>query len=307
MTQQGQAAPVADGEVARPGEAQPAVIVSAADYAFSRCLDQMLLSAERHGLHRVHRFIAYDLGLTDTVRRFLEQRYDWCELRTFDFDAFPEHFRLKHQTYAWKPIIIRDVLNECESYLFWFDSATIFKTGLDEPISVLDRYGTYTTIGQSPMSIRCDPAVMALLDATPDCAERPVRFAGMLGLDARHDGARALAAQWGDLALDPDVFLPSTPLHNADQAVMTVLLYKLEDAGVLRLNDGEIDISSRNPIRWMTSRNKIPPTLPRWADPLARAYYTVKKRIDHLYLVVQDLRQTPPGGKGSDGTGGTAT
>jgi hypothetical protein len=60
----------------------------------------------------------------------------------------------------------------------------------------------------------------------------------------------------------------------------------------LGLPQGEIDISAPSPIRWMSSRNKVPATLPIWLDPMARAYYRVAKSIDQHALQFKRWRRT---------------
>ncbi|XP_050414616.1 uncharacterized protein LOC126828707 [Patella vulgata] len=54
--------------------------------------------------------IIYDIGLNETERQAV-RRYGKCELRTFEFDKYPEHIKVLHLC-AWKPIIIQEVLNQ---------------------------------------------------------------------------------------------------------------------------------------------------------------------------------------------------
>ena len=60
--------------------------------------------------------VIYDLGLTD------EQRNDmvkWrnVEVRTFDYDRYPEHVKNK-KTFAWKPLLIKDALTQSDCVLY---------------------------------------------------------------------------------------------------------------------------------------------------------------------------------------------
>jgi hypothetical protein len=105
-----------------------------------------------------------------------------------------------------------------------------------------------------------------------------------------------LVERWLEQARDPALIRPRTPKfvkHKDDQALLTILLNDMAQAGQIELGDDEIDISSIRPVRWMSSRQRVPPWLPLWADPLARAAYRVYKMLDRWWLRLQafeDLR-----------------
>ena len=65
------------------------------------------------------RIVMYDLGLQESQRKELE-KFCNVELRTFEFEQYPPHVK-SLGTYAWKPIIIRQLALEAE-YLFWADA-----------------------------------------------------------------------------------------------------------------------------------------------------------------------------------------
>lgn len=173
--------------------------------------------------------------------------------------------------------------------VFWFDSATLFHGDLSEPLGVLEDTGVYTLEGQSNLAKRCLAEVRGYLKADPDDLHRRIRLGGVLGFDLDKEVARDLLARWADLALDPAAFRPAASDHNADQAVLTILLFRFEREGRLRLNAGEIDISSVSPVRWMSSRNKVAAHRPLWMDPLVRLGYRAYKTVDRLNLRWQNF------------------
>lgn len=274
------------GAGASPG----VVMVTGADDGFRRCLAQFLLSVERRGLHERYRCIAYDLGLGSAMRGLLERRFAWCEFRTFGFDRHPAHVAPATGTYAWKPLIVAEVAEGHRGPLFWFDSATVLRTDLDEPIAAIRSGRSYVMRGRSPLRVRCDPRVARSMDVPDRHLDLPILFAGAFGLDVADPVVRRLVTRWAALAGDPAAFLPATEGHNADQTVLTILLYELLAAGEIALCDREIDISSAHPIRWMSSRNKVPGWFPLAADPLARAYFAGYKFLDRLNLRCRDWR-----------------
>jgi len=250
-------------------------------------MEQFLRSAVRYDLHLRHRFIVYDLGLEARQLELLRRCHPWCEFRPFDFSRHPAHVALEAGHYAWKPVIVADLLDECGGQVVWFDSATLLHADLEELQTQVARFGTYTLAGQSALSRRCDPLTLQAMAVPPAILHQPERVAGVVGFDAAHPAALHIARAWREHALIESHIAPRSPRydwHNPEQAVLSVLLLKAQFAGELELNPGEIDISSTRPVRWMTSRNKLPDWLPRWADPLARACYGSYKRLDQLAL-----------------------
>lgn len=267
------------------------VVLSAADRVYWRCAYQFLRSAERIGLHHRFQFILYDLGLGEK-RPPLEQRFSWCEFRTFPFASYPPHVALARGTYAWKPILVADVLSEGSEVVLWFDSATIFKRDLSEVLAEIRRRGVHALKGPDMVVESCNPLTVQALQAPDDFLYRRTRPAGFVGLDGSQERARRLAARWKQHALIEAHIAPGEPpyrwhrhrWHRYDQSLLTLLLHEMADAGEIELSEDEIDIASRRPAAWISTRNKLPPWLPRWADPLARARWASYKALDRRYL-----------------------
>eukprot|EP00873_Tetraselmis_striata_P040183 jgi/Tetstr1/460447/TSEL_005706.t1 len=264
-------------------------IVTGADASFARTLAQFLMSVRRRRLHHGARIAVYDLGLGQAWRAKIAARFPFAEILPFSFADKPAHVAVEAGAFAWKPLVIADAAARFGGRLFWFDSATLFHGDLSEPLSVLEETGVYTLEGQSNLAQRCRSEVRDYLKADPDDLHRKIRIGGVLGFDLDAPAARDLLAKWARLALDPDAFRPAAPDHNADQAVLTILLFRFEREGRLRLNAGEIDISSARPVRWMSSRNKVAAHRPLWMDPLVRAGYRAYKTLDRLTLRWQDF------------------
>src|SRR4051812_25613284 len=100
----------------------------------------MLASAARHDLHRAHRVVAFDLGLTTRDRDAIARRFPWCRVEPFDFAAHPDHLR-ELWTFAWKPSVIWQVMERGDGPVLWFDSATIFRGSIDPMVAAVARDG----------------------------------------------------------------------------------------------------------------------------------------------------------------------
>ncbi|WP_249694781.1 hypothetical protein [Stappia sp. WLB 29] len=265
-------------------------LVTAADAAFVPTLAQYLASVKARGLDRDARIAVYDLGLDPGERAQLAARFPFAEFLPFSLVPYPAHVAPSAGTYAWKPLVIADAAERFGGRIFWFDSATLFHDSLAEPLAELARCGVYTLSGQSNLAQRCAADVRARLAVEPAFLDRRIRVSGVVGFDLGQPTARDILIDWAELALDPAVFTRADRAsHNTDQAILSILLFRAEAAGHLVLNEGDIDISSPRPVRWMSSRNKLDPARPRWSDPLARLWYRLYKAGDRANLRWQDF------------------
>lgn len=259
------------------------IIVTAADQLFWRALAQLLLSAERKGDHRRHDWVIFDLGIDSARLDFLRARFDWADWRRLDFDGLPDHYRPETRSFAWKPLILWQVVESADRPVLWMDSATVIRDDLDEVFDWIRNHGAYAARGRTAMAHRCEPAVMDRLGFPPDLTGTRERVANFVGFDPAHAAARKVAQDWERLARDVDLLLPpqrTVEKHMNDQAVMNCLLLKAEADGKLKLPQADMDISAGRPIRMVSTRNKVPPWVPLWADPLVRLRYRVVKAVD---------------------------
>jgi hypothetical protein len=268
------------------------IIVTAADQRFWRSLYQFLRSAERQGLFDRYRVIAYDLGLSPDTRASLQRRFGLCEFRRFDFSAHPPHVAMARGTYAWKPVIVSDLAEEFGgAFILWFDSATILKSDLAEVLADIRRRGAHVLKGFDLLLESCNPLTLQALDAPLDYMYRRTRPAGYVGLDTSQNNVRKLVRLWRKHALIESHIAPTAPVerwprnrwHRYDQSLLTILLNRMADTGEVELTDDEMDMSSPRPVRWMTTRNKVWPFMPRWTDPLLNACWSVCKAVDIGY------------------------
>lgn len=272
--------------------ARSLVIVTAAAEAYAGCLGRLLRNLERRGLASTHRIVAYDLGLTVARHAALARRFPWCEFRRFDFAAHPPHVAPDRRTYAWKPLLIAQVLAETSAPVLWLDSASQVRTDLRAVHAGLAGHGLYALRGQAPLRDRCDPAVSRALGAPPPLLDEREYVAGAVAFDPAFPAVRALVDAWRRCALDPALMLPRHPRHNPEQAVLSLLILRCLAAGELTLDPGDIDISSPSPVPWLGSREKLPPHWPAWADPLAWLYYRTYAAADQFLIRLRRLKAT---------------
>jgi Protein of unknown function (DUF1647) len=274
------------------------VIVTGADQPYWRSLWQFLRSAERAGIHETFRWLVYDLGLSIATRERLKRAFPWIAVRMFDFASYPPHVAMARRSYAWKPIIVAEVLDECAVPMFWLDSATIITSDLKEPLDVLGKFGVFSLKGKPQLGEHCDPRVLEALDVPAELLHLPERVAGFVGFHPDFVVARDIARAWARHALIEDHILPSNAIadHKPEQALLSALLYKAEREGLLTLNQDDVDISSGRPMRWITTRNKVETYVPRWADGAVRLYYHAWKGADQFLHRFKDWEKRRVGG-----------
>ena len=257
-------------------------IVTAADETYWRCLYQYLLSVERYNLTKIYTHIAYNLGIVPAHYEILKVRFPWCCFRNFDFPAYPPHVAVSTNTYAWKTIIIDNVMAETDTVVLWMDSANVVTSDLREVEQVARRLGTITLKGQAPLRDRCDAGVLERLGVPPEIQCFPERVSTACAFDAANDEVVRLVRRWCKLSMERTLLRPDHPSveRHMPQSLLGSLLLTAMHEGRLVINDDEVDISSGHPTPLFTTRNKVPAGLPVWADPAARAYYWTYKKID---------------------------
>lgn len=246
---------------------------------------QFLLSAERQGEDRRARWVVYDLGLSDAERRQIAGRFPWVTLRPFPFADYPAHVAVESGSYAWKPLIIREVAKDHGGPVFWFDSGTILKSPIDEALQALERQGFWGLRSQMPLAQKCDPRVLEALEVPLEVRHVREYAAGAVGFDLATSLGRQLVAYWAGHALIADHIVPEgyAAFHKHDQALLNCLLAKAMFAGQFEPTAEEIDISSASPSPMISTRNYVPVGRPLWVDPLQRLASGTWKAADRLY------------------------
>ena len=173
--------------------------------------------------------------------------------------------------------------------ILWMDSANLFKQHPENVFKEMSTHGVYALKGQASLAERCDPRVLSALDVPQELYGLPERVACVFGVATQVPGARRLVDDWLRHAMNPDHIRPPDPMyrHMDDQALLSCLLLKAQSTGDLKLQDAEVDISSPHPVRWLSTRNKVHPSLPVWADSVARAYYAAAKVANQVSLKLE--------------------
>jgi hypothetical protein len=205
------------------------VIVTGADNAYRRSLQQLLTSLFEH--EPDVRAIVFDLGLAESERARLEKRFPTAEWRRFDFDRYPAHLDIKVEAgqYAWKPVILRDVMHELRCCVCWMDSANVVTGRLSRIRAVTRWVGMYSACSKGSLSDWTHPGTLERLDVSEDLLGEHNLDASCVAVYYRNARARAVVDRWARCALRRECIAPegsSRQNHRQDQAVLSVLAHQ---------------------------------------------------------------------------------
>ena len=163
------------------------------------------------------------------------------ELRVFDYDRYPAYVRVDQPSagqYAWKPIIIKGVVDEFGSVL-WMDSGNSVgwtKFGL-EPNNVTDVFrrinevGFYSPGSKGTMRDWTHPGMLAEMMIDPSASfldEAPCNGA-YIGFAKNAPAYKTVLVPWYECALKKSCIGPqgsNRSNHRQDQSALSLLAYK---------------------------------------------------------------------------------
>jgi hypothetical protein len=235
-------------------------IVTGASGNHFACLGNLLDSIEVNESDT--RTIVYDLGLDAVqVRELAGGRW---EIRKFAFDDYPAYCRIddsqrytgfhidkgRHSgCYAWKPIIISDILEEVGGAVLWLDAGNLVHRPLAGIRSTLAAQGIYAPVSQGTIQRWMHPKTLAYLEVPPGHLVNTNRNAAVLGFAPGRPGILELVREWRRCALDESCIAPTGADHSNhrwDQALLSALVYQFQERYGYELADDLLDVSIHN-------------------------------------------------------------
>jgi hypothetical protein len=208
---------------------RPMVVVTGSDSSHFLSLCQFLASVRRH--EPKLRTVAFDFGLTDAERQHLSSEFPDVDLRRFDFSAYPDYFNIKVKAgeYAWKPVIVSDIMNEFHCDVCWMDAGNMLSGPLITLRKVISRLGMYSPASAGTVGDWTHPGTLHYLNAPASITAEHNLNGACVAVSWDHPQARQLIDQWRDCALVHDCIAPpgsSRINHRQDQAVLSVLAHQ---------------------------------------------------------------------------------
>jgi hypothetical protein len=208
----------------------PMTLVTGADSSHFLSLLQFLASVVEHEPDLP--VVVYDLGLHPYEEAELEERFPRYWVRRFPYEKYPPHVNLRWDLghYAWKPIIVWEVLKDTTEPVCWMDAGNVLTARLNGIRHALRTHGFYSPRSSGTIMDWTHPAMSEYFAVEAEWATgKPNLNGACVAFHPRSPRALDLAQQWRNGALIKDCIAPegsSRENHRQDQALLTVLAYK---------------------------------------------------------------------------------
>ena len=205
------------------------VFVTATDsYYFDKVIN-LLESFFKHSKNKIY---LYDLGLEDEQRIFLK-KYKTLKVRKFDFENNPDfigkYIDKKLGSYAWKPIIIYQLLVELKSKVVWLDAGNLINKNIKNLKSFFNVKNLLVPISSNRVVDWTHPQTINYIGLDKKNYLRNNYASGLIGFDYNSPESLKVAEDWKNFSMIEDCIAPkgsNRDNHRQDQAVLTLLLYK---------------------------------------------------------------------------------
>lgn len=204
-------------------------IVTGADSSHYKSLCQFLLSLFMHEPNI--KAIVFDLGLIESERQYLKDAFPTAELRLFDYTRYPDYFNIKVNAgeYAWKPVILCNVLNEFKRCVCWMDAGNVVTNPLSWLRRITETAGMYSPRSSGLVSDWTHPKTLKFLNASNNLLHKYNLNGACIAVCYQNHKARDLVNQWKQCALIRECIAPSGSSrknHRQDQAVLSVIAHQ---------------------------------------------------------------------------------
>ena len=204
-----------------------AVVTAASSNHFSVLLG-FLDSIKENARNNIPVFV-YDLGLTGVELHRLSTQYSWITVRRFDFAAHPPYFDIDiaRGEYAWKPVIIKEMLDSTAVQVLWLDSGDRLAkdSDLDGIFELIGKHGFLSTATSGTTQTWVHPGTRAYFNAST--IDKPMCNGAIVGFDRKHSTVyQSVVVPWAACARVRACIAPpgsSRHNHRQDQAALSVL------------------------------------------------------------------------------------
>lgn len=210
---------------------QEFVIVTGSDSSHFKSLYQLLESLNKYEFKT--KIIVYDLGLEKSEKEKISTNFLNIELRKFDYSKYPSYFNIKINAgeYAWKPVIIDEVLNEFKCSVCWIDAGNVITKPLIKIRKILELYGFYSPFSKGVISDWTHPKSLENLDVLNDknILNQTNLNGACVCVNYYNIKVKDLVGRWKEGALNKNCIAPdgsSRDNHRQDQAILSTLVYK---------------------------------------------------------------------------------
>lgn len=206
------------------------IFVTAAEKNYFKQLDSLL---ESYYKNLSNKLIVYDIGLEKDQVNYLKDKYEKLNIRIFRFNHYPkfigEYFDDKLGNYAWKPVIVNELMQECKSKVVWLDAGNLITKKIIFLKIALSASGIIVPTSSNTIRDWTHPKTIEYIGIKNKHLDSNNYASGLIGFDYKSKKANKIAELWSNFSQIQECISPldsSRENHRQDQAVLTLLLYK---------------------------------------------------------------------------------
>ena len=206
------------------------IFVTAAEKNYFNQLESLLKSYYKHLSNKL---IFYDIGLAENQLQSLKDNFENLEIIKFQFNQYPkfigEYFDDKLGNYAWKPIIVDQVMQQYKSKVVWLDSGNLVTKKIVFLKIALTTAGLVVPSSSNTIKDWTHPKTIEYIGINKKYLNSNNYASGLIGFDYNSKKAKNISELWSKFSQIQDCISPkdsSRANHRQDQAVLTLLLYK---------------------------------------------------------------------------------
>lgn len=206
------------------------VIVSGADSSHFKSLVQFIKSVIYY--EPWSKLVIYDLGLVKTEADYVKANFPEVLFRTFDYSKYPSYFNIKNKAgrFAWKPVIIHEVLTEFHKMVIWLDAGCLITQPLYQIRNVIKNYGFYSPISGGTIKEWTHPQTLEYMKVPDDMLNNRNLAGTAVAINFNYPDALKLVELWEKYALIEECSAPqgATKQNHRYQSILTILAYQLD-------------------------------------------------------------------------------
>lgn len=206
------------------------VFVSAADYKY---FDNLIKLIDSFYKHLDNTLLIFDIGITEVQNNYLINNYKNLVIKKFDFNQYPKfiekNFDGKLGSYAWKAIIVNQVLHQSMSKVVWLDAGNLITKRIILLKIALTTSGIVVPTSSNSINKWTHPKTIEYIGINNKNLNKNNYASGLVGFDYNSVKAKKVSDMWSKYSQIEDCIAPpgsSRENHRQDQAILTLLLYK---------------------------------------------------------------------------------
>ena len=216
------------------------ILVSAASEAYYEYLNNLLNNISKYHFSEI---IIYDLGLTNEQVLNLK-KINYIKLVKFEYSEYPSFISEKEEynqigSYAWKSIIIKEVVHKYRTQVIWLDSANLINRKFIFLKIALTSLGYFSTHSVDSIKKWTHDSVIQKLNLESKLLKKTNLNGAIIGFDYQNDKAMNFLYEWNEYCLQKELISPknsSKDNHRHDQTLLSILFYRLKLPYIPRLH-----------------------------------------------------------------------